>query len=318
MNLFSTNGLPRKERLAALHDYVGRQVARRQYWPPDDEFSIEMGAFALADGVTVAKARYSPLASARTPELMADGRDNYLLVAHDADTELVVERGRPIDVKAGDLVLLSEAVASSTRLPRITLNVVSLSFKRLKARVPRIESRPYHYLPRATAGAALAAGYADLLFRDPIGAQAASAGTAAHLYDLAALTIGAAFACDTGFERSGIGSARLALVKKAIEKRLGDPGLGVGHIAKNQSVSPRYIQQLFEREGTTFSEFLRERRLDLAMRRLSEQADTDMTISAMAYDCGFNDLSHFNRSFRQRFGVTPSEARGAALLEMAR
>jgi AraC-like DNA-binding protein len=34
-------------------------------------------------------------------------------------------------------------------------------------------------------------------------------------------------------------------------------------------------------------------------------------ITAIAYECGFNDLSYFNRSFRRRFGLTPSEARAA-------
>jgi len=29
----------------------------------------------------------------------------------------------------------------------------------------------------------------------------------------------------------------------------------------------------------------------------------------IAHDCGFNDVSHFNRCFRRRFGVTPSDIR---------
>ena len=34
--------------------------------------------------------------------------------------------------------------------------------------------------------------------------------------------------------------------------------------------------------------------------------------STIAYNLGFNDVSHFNRSFRQRFGCTPSDVRSAA------
>jgi len=33
-------------------------------------------------------------------------------------------------------------------------------------------------------------------------------------------------------------------------------------------------------------------------------------ISDIAFDCGFNDLSYFNRCFRRRFGLTPTAARG--------
>jgi AraC-like DNA-binding protein len=33
-------------------------------------------------------------------------------------------------------------------------------------------------------------------------------------------------------------------------------------------------------------------------------------VSDIAFDCGFNDLSYFNRCFRRRFGLTPTAARG--------
>jgi AraC-like DNA-binding protein len=39
----------------------------------------------------------------------------------------------------------------------------------------------------------------------------------------------------------------------------------------------------------------------------------DRTISAIAFDASFGDLSHFNRLFRRRFGATPSEVRAETL-----
>jgi AraC-like DNA-binding protein len=36
------------------------------------------------------------------------------------------------------------------------------------------------------------------------------------------------------------------------------------------------------------------------------------TISAIAFDAGFGDLSYFNRVFRRRYGLTPSDARAKA------
>ena len=38
---------------------------------------------------------------------------------------------------------------------------------------------------------------------------------------------------------------------------------------------------------------------------------SERRISDIAFDCGFNDLSYFNRAFRKRFGATPSELRDA-------
>ena len=39
-------------------------------------------------------------------------------------------------------------------------------------------------------------------------------------------------------------------------------------------------------------------------------ARTDGRIGDIAFACGFNDLSYFNRCFRRRFGLTPTAARG--------
>ena len=36
-----------------------------------------------------------------------------------------------------------------------------------------------------------------------------------------------------------------------------------------------------------------------------------MTVTDVALACGFGDLSHFNRYFRARFGLTPREIRKA-------
>jgi AraC-like DNA-binding protein len=54
---------------------------------------------------------------------------------------------------------------------------------------------------------------------------------------------------------------------------------------------------------------LREERLRRAWRLLSDPQSPDRKIATIAYDCGFNDLSHFNRAFRRRFGETPTAAR---------
>jgi AraC-like DNA-binding protein len=56
---------------------------------------------------------------------------------------------------------------------------------------------------------------------------------------------------------------------------------------------------LFHDEETTFSEFVAGQRLARAWR----------VLASIAFDCGFGNLSYFNRTFRKRFGCTPSEVR---------
>jgi AraC-like DNA-binding protein len=72
------------------------------------------------------------------------------------------------------------------------------------------------------------------------------------------------------------------------------------------------VQMLFESEGTTFSRFLLDQRLAHAHHMLSNPLLAKRTISTIAYEAGFGDLSHFNRAFRRRYGVTPSDIRAGS------
>jgi len=50
---------------------------------------------------------------------------------------------------------------------------------------------------------------------------------------------------------------------------------------------------------------------ELRLRKAAELlANGEGRVSDIAFECGFNDLSYFNRCFRRRFGLTPTAARG--------
>ena len=74
-----------------------------------------------------------------------------------------------------------------------------------------------------------------------------------------------------------------------------------------------YLQRLFESEGTTFTEYVTQQRLARAYRTLSDPRLLDRTVTAIAFDVGFGNLSYFNRLFRRAYGATPSDVRAAAL-----
>jgi AraC-like DNA-binding protein len=74
-------------------------------------------------------------------------------------------------------------------------------------------------------------------------------------------------------------------------------------------VTPRYLHRLFEREGLTYTQFVLRHRLNRAYRMLRDRRLAMLTVSAIAYQAGFGDLSYFNRTFRRRYGCTPSAVR---------
>jgi AraC-like DNA-binding protein len=96
-----------------------------------------------------------------------------------------------------------------------------------------------------------------------------------------------------------------------------DPTLHLDQIAAQQGISPRYVQMLFEEQGTTFSDFVLEKRLDSAWHMLVSPRYEGWSILAIALEAGFGDLSHFNRRFRRRYLMTPTDVRRQAWLNKA-
>jgi AraC-like DNA-binding protein len=58
--------------------------------------------------------------------------------------------------------------------------------------------------------------------------------------------------------------------------------------------------------GKSFTEYINDIRCGETCLLLRS---TDKPVSMIATECGFETLSHFNRQFRQRFGVSPREFR---------
>src|SRR5262249_23689666 len=113
----------------------------------------------------------------------------------------------------------------------------------------------------------------------------------------------------TATMNGGTSSERLKAIKAFIRENLGSPDLTVTEVARRQHISPRYIHMLFAKDGATFSEFLVGERIARAHRMLSDRRFDGLSISTIAFEVGFGDLSYFNRKFRKRFGITPSGLR---------
>ena len=134
-----------------------------------------------------------------------------------------------------------------------------------------------------------------------------------QIYDLAALTMGATREAAEIAKGRGLRVARMSAMKVDITEKLASPNLSVEEVAKRQGVSSRYVQMLFEQEGTTFSQYVISQRLLRAHRMLTDPRFADRSITSLAFDAGFGDLSYFNRAFRKCYGGTPSEIRAAAV-----
>jgi len=92
-----------------------------------------------------------------------------------------------------------------------------------------------------------------------------------------------------------------------IDRHISESDFTIERLAGLVHMSRRQLQRDFRDNGTTFTRVLCERRMKLVLGHLHRAAGLNLrpAISDLAYRAGFSDLSHFNRSFRQIYDMSP-------------
>ncbi len=101
-------------------------------------------------------------------------------------------------------------------------------------------------------------------------------------------------------------SRRILKVKEYINEHYAEPltlEMMAGLVGMSPSAFSRFFRQHTDR---TFTGYLIDIRLGQAAREL---VDTSQNISEICYQCGFNNLSNFNRIFKAKRGMSPREFR---------
>lgn len=160
--------------------------------------------------------------------------------------------------------------------------------------------------------ARLLSGYVGALGEiGPTNAETAAT-IAQHVVDLVILAFGARGESREVVETRGVRAARRKAILDAIARDFAMPSLTADHIGARIGISERYVRRLLEEAGSSFSAIVLEHRLEWARRLLADRRCAHLGVSDIAYDSGFSDLSYFNRTFRRRFGATPSDIRKQA------
>ena len=78
-------------------------------------------------------------------------------------------------------------------------------------------------------------------------------------------------------------------------------------VAAIANFSPNYFSGVFRKyTGVTYKAYLNNIRFSCAQKLLDY---TDMSITDICYECGFNDYANFTSSFKKRFGISPAAFR---------
>ena len=318
---FSTDALPERERGAAVHALYGRTVVTFEALPDVPvyaDFTQRQLPGLVHWTMAVEAVRWE-----RTRRHLADGVVDLGLSVNLGGGGIVwFGRGREVIVHPGDAVLMScaELYAGRRMNPRERGPCFSLILPRaaLAPLVTNIDDAVLRLIPRGTGALKLLANYVGMLGDDEaLATPDLRRLVVTQIYDLVALAIGATRDAAAIAEGRGVRAARLRAIKADIAERLAQDDLTVAAVASRQRISESYVRKLFESEGSSFSECVLGQRLIRAHRMLTDPRFAGRSITSVAFDAGFGDVSYFNRSFRRRFGATPSEIRAEAKYRQA-
>jgi AraC-like DNA-binding protein len=305
---FSSADVPERERACVLREAFGRGICNMDIAPLTEAPYVDMELRTLPD-LNIMWGHNSPH---RMTVNHAPNHSGDMLIMSIFASPLWVEHPKTeFSLNPGAAVIVSTDQAVTAESPEgcrhVTLGMPIRAFRRVVCNPENISIRSI-----AANGEALRLldGYLQVLQnRQPSWTSVFERTVVRQIYDLVGLAVEAIQEIDDGGRSSSLGAARLAVIKELVRENIRQRDLTISQIAVVQNITPRYIQMLFENEGTTFSAFVLRERLALAYRLLREASLKDRSISDIAFEAGFGDISYFNRAFRRTYGEPPSHVR---------
>jgi len=313
---FSTDDLPKHERSKAVRELYEREIVLLKLDPLRDSPVRADFTRWILPGLGILSGVLSGVLQEGTYEQSAQTVDDDLfLLVNFAGTSMACQRGREIALHDGDAVLLARDEGGFTVSRPTQVHYVGLRLARtaLTPLVTHVDDAVMRLIPSDTSALRLLRKYIGVVAdNESLATPDLRRLVVTQMYDLVAASIGATQEGAAIAEGRGLRAARLRAIKDDILENLGNSDLTVTAVAARHHITPRYLHKLFESGGTTFSDLLLRQRLARAHRLLTDPRLAERTITSVAFEVGFGDLSYFNRSFRRYYGATPSEARAQA------
>lgn len=249
-----------------------------------------------------------------TRQVAADQRGDFLIGFSRCQSRmLVTQRGREAPLVPGGMIIYTNAESSEClckgdnawsglSVPRARLSELVVDADDLIGR-PLDQARPeIRHLGR----------YVDfLLTSEEVAEQPPLAEKIGNiLLELTVLALGAGGDAAEVARGRGLRAARVQEILAELNANFSDPAFSAHAVALKLGLSPRYIQELMQETGVSFTERVLQLRLRKARAMVADPRNDRMRIGDIALSCGFNEVSYFNRCFRRRFGLSPTQCRG--------
>jgi AraC-like DNA-binding protein len=308
---FSTRGLPERMRVPMWREEFGRCIVHADIEPSSETPFLAEATLQVLQGLRTLALQGSAMRFNRSKANVVDGDDSIGLIVCSPGRSQLSQRGQEIEFRAGDAIAVLHAEPVIVTYTEGLQFGLSVPRDALTPRVRNVESLAMRPISRRTEALRLLMTYLkSALKEDVLAAPKLREAVVTHIHDLVALAISECAPLGES-NASAVVAARHSAALDHIAAHFQDPELSLELVARCQGISPRYLQHLMTSSGTSFTECVNELRLQRAFAFLIEPHGSTRRICDVALEVGFSDISHFNRLFRARFGVSPRGVRSA-------
>jgi AraC family transcriptional activator of tynA and feaB len=239
--------------------------------------------------------------------VLRSGEEGYLVSWQEEGQSHIAQGDASLVLDAGEIAIVDVEKSFSVDFPtpvRRTLALVPR--RRLEEKAPWLKRSPPMKVTGDGVYAGLARAHLAQLCADPaLGTDAADL-LVENICNLLALA-----SAPSSFERQTCElptDTLLAFLKKNLHR----PDLSPPYAAGQLRISVRTLHLRFQRLGTTFGTWILAERLEACRRALANTLFDQQSITEIAFDWGFREISHFSKVFKARYGVTPRDYRAAS------
>lgn len=309
MRHWSTDTTTAHRQFAYWREAVCEAVLNVATERPTDSFYGEITCAQHGDLRFVAFAS-APHRIVRSKEHIAHARDQHFLISlQRSGTSRMFQGDEVCELRPGDVGLIDGTRPFRVEFTQAVDRIIAVvPYAQLFSRAPWLEQRPLHHIARDSSFGGALRFYLERLAGPDCASSTEAAALTENVCNIVALLTADSEpgrCCDRELARLAGSQEMLILLRR----QLADPDLSPHLLAKRLKVSVRTVHRWFQNADTTFGQWVLEHRLLACRRAFDDPAHGTFTVSQIAFGWGFNDLSHFSKAFKARFGVSPTEYR---------
>lgn len=303
---YTTQDKPEADRLEWLTEVSGKEWAKVDITPSKDHTVFnDVLLYPWREGMRLAPVCSSPICLSRMHEPLKPAHDCYNFVLITSGQYKLEQAGREMFLKAGDMTLYDLTRPHRITMPtQISKILISIPRPLMQQKVANINDLTATRLPTnhgigAVTSSVIRSTVNQLNTLDQD--QYLELGN--HILSLFILSTNRVNGQHEPITRHS--SLVLLRVKSYINNNLEDSKLDASSIADGVGLSVRYINNLFSKEDTSLMRYVSQQRLELSRRLLSSGIYAQDSITVIAMRCGFNNMAHFSRVFKEAYGLSP-------------